>query len=304
MPRRVARRAAAASPPAAAGLRQRNQHVQLEAGVVRAHLAQEGAQPLQRAGDVALGGARARRRHCSRSPRVTGSSSELDQRVIGRPARAHAGPVRRARACHFSTAPHLQRLVQARAHALGQGHALLAQPAGVAPQAQLGEGQRQVAQHQHAAVDIAGAFEGRRRLLQQRQPLGDVAATEAEHVQRIGQAVGVAACRASATACCAARREASLRDSRVCAKAMSQWARPDGPRCRRRLSNSAAARSARWPVRRRAPRRAAGPRPGTARRWPRAAQRRGRHGQGQRLLRHAERALVVAAAASAPRPGA
>ena len=62
MPRRVARRAAAASPALQQQARQRDLHIQLEAGVVRAHLAQEGAQPLQRAGGVALGGRRARRR--------------------------------------------------------------------------------------------------------------------------------------------------------------------------------------------------------------------------------------------------
>ena len=165
-------------------------HIQLEAGVVGAHMPQEGAQPLQGAGAVAfsqpqLGG---------HQFAVVGGDrlvQRTDQRVVTAPALACTGHVAQIDV-PLQHRTHFQRPVQRGAQALGQGHAAFAQPAGMTPQAEFGKAEGQVAQHDHPAEQVPGAFEGLRGLAQHVQAFGDVGAAEAQHVERIGQAEQVA----------------------------------------------------------------------------------------------------------------
>ncbi len=171
-------------------LRQRDQHVQLEAGVGGAHLAQEGAQALQCAAGIAFCQGQDTRPQlavaaCDRLVERAG------QRVVGGPARTRASNVAEGDPPTEHDA-HFQCDVQRGAGAFGLGHALFAQAAGSAPQPQLGKGEREVAHDQHLAIDVAGVLEGLRGLAQQAHALGDVGAAEAQHVQGIGQAVAIA----------------------------------------------------------------------------------------------------------------
>jgi hypothetical protein len=171
-------------------LGQRNQCVELEAGVGGLHLAQEGAQPSRGCAGIAFG------QQQRADPQFAVVARErlverVDQRVVGPPARAHPCQVAE-RDLPGEHGAHLECQVQARAHAPGQVHALFAQPAGMAPQPQLAEREREVADDEHAAVDVAGTLESLCRLLQQRQAFGNVRAAEAQHVQRIGQAQVIA----------------------------------------------------------------------------------------------------------------
>ncbi len=179
-------------------LRQRDQHVELEARRSWRGPAQEGAQALRRRRRRALGERPGRLAQSSRSLRVHRLVERGHQRVVRRPLRARVGHVS---ARERPVQPHAHRQRRAAAarpcarpaamHWLRPASALRHSPSSA-------KASDRLPSTTIRPIRVAGALEDLRRLVQQRQALGDVGAAEAQHVQRVGQAVVVSALRAPA----------------------------------------------------------------------------------------------------------
>ena len=170
--------------------RQQDQYIQLETGVAGTHMAQKALQAFDSGCSIALGHRQYAGPHLAVVP-CHRFVEGRDQGVVVRPFRPRTGHVTHLDFPGQDDA-RFQRLIQPRAHALGRHNAQPTKPASRAPQAEFAKRQREVAKHQHLAIDIAAAPERLRCLAHYLQTFGNVGTAETLHIERIGQPIFVA----------------------------------------------------------------------------------------------------------------